>query len=234
MSTVTDVPNATTSSEAQPLHRAVLESPEGGAGLLYPQTAGGVALSAFGVGISAASLSLANAHVVSPTTGGFFVPVALGTGALALLVGGLWEFRGGRAFSGTFGVVYAGFLISTGLIIQFFAGPATEAAGGNAVGDALGAYLLLWCGVTVLLTICAAKLNWPAFLAFLFLALALFFGGLGNVVGIAPGSTGDLLNRIGGWCGLVDAAVAFYLGLSILLAELHGREILPAPAVLRA
>jgi succinate-acetate transporter protein len=157
------------------MDRTVLESPEGGAGLLYPRTAGGVALSAFGVGISAASLSFANAHVVDPATGGFFVPVALGTGALALLTGGLWEFRAGRMFSGTFGVIYAGFLLSTGLIIQFFAGPAATAAGGDGLGDALGAYLLLWCAVTALLTICAAKLDWPAFLAFLFLALALLF-----------------------------------------------------------
>ncbi len=43
--------------------RTVLTSPDGGAGYLYARTAGGVALSAFGVGFAAASLSVANAHI---------------------------------------------------------------------------------------------------------------------------------------------------------------------------
>ena len=37
-----------------------------------------------------------------------FIAVALGIGAGGLLVGGLWEFRRGELFGGTFGVAYSG------------------------------------------------------------------------------------------------------------------------------
>jgi ABC-type Mn2+/Zn2+ transport system permease subunit len=51
----------------------------------------GVALCAIGVGFAAATLSLANAHILDPATGGFFTPVAFGIGAIALFCGGQWE-----------------------------------------------------------------------------------------------------------------------------------------------
>ncbi len=45
----------------------------------------------------------------------------MGTGAAGLLIGGLWGFRGGNLFAGTFGVAFATFLFTTGLILRFFA-----------------------------------------------------------------------------------------------------------------
>ncbi|QRP42777.1 GPR1/FUN34/YaaH family transporter [Amycolatopsis sp. FDAARGOS 1241] len=47
-----------------------------------------------GFGFSLTILSLANTGVVDQRTAMMFVPVAMGTGALATLVGGIWEFRG--------------------------------------------------------------------------------------------------------------------------------------------
>ena len=58
-----------------------------------------------------------------------FIATCFGIGAVGLLIGGLWEFRGGELFGGTFGVGYAGFLFSTALILKFFAGPIIAACG---------------------------------------------------------------------------------------------------------
>jgi hypothetical protein len=74
----------------------------------------------------------------------------LGIGAIGLFIGGMWEFRGGELFGGTFGVGYAGFLFSTALILKFFAGPIIAAAGVASFDHAFAAWLMYLCAAIVL------------------------------------------------------------------------------------
>ncbi len=86
-----------------------------GPGNAFPATATGVPLSVFTFGFSVGILGLVDTGILSGLATGMFVAVALGTGALGLFVGGLWDFRGGNLFGGTFGVAYGLFLLTTGL-----------------------------------------------------------------------------------------------------------------------
>ena len=141
--------------------------------MFAPEAGIGVPLAVAGFGFAVLVLGMANARVFSPAAIGLFVPVAMATGGFCLLIGGLFEFRANNTFGGTFAVLYAGFLLTTGLILRWFAGDITTVAGALAFGDAFGTWLLLWGVFTVLLSVGAWYINMPAFLAFALLAAGL-------------------------------------------------------------
>jgi succinate-acetate transporter protein len=201
----------------------VLKEPAHGAGYFYPDVATGVPLAVACFGFSLAVLSLSNAHIVNPAAIGIFVPVALATGGLGMFAGGVAEFRRGNTFGGTFGVIYACFLITTALILQFFSPGIIAASSLDGFGDAFGAYLILWAIFTAMLTVGARYINLPAFIAFGLLAVVYVVLGINNIV--QPTST--TLAKIGGWVGLVDSAAAWYLASAIVLNATIGRDVLP-------
>ncbi len=130
-------------------------------------------------------------------------------GAFSLLIGGLFEFRANNTFGGTFAVAYAGFLLTTALILRWFSGDISTVAGALAFGDAFGSWLLLWGVFTVLLSVGAWYINMPAFLAFALLAVAYFILGFANIMN--PSDTVTFLTKLGGWVLIVDGIVAWYL-----------------------
>ena len=155
----------------------------------------------------------------------FFVAVAIGTGALGLLIGGLWDFRGGNLFGGTFGVAYALFLLTTGLLLRFFAPTIITGVGANAFGDAFGAWLIMWAIFTAVMAVGAYTINMPAFLAFALLFALYVILGIAGLGGTASWVT--TLTKIGGWVALADAVAAWYLGFGVLLNTTVGREMMP-------
>ena len=105
-----------------------------GPGHAYPATAPGVPLSGFSFAFAVGFLGLVETGILSSAVNDIFIATCFGIGAVGLLIGGLWEFRSGELFGGTFGVGYAGFLFSTALILKFFA-PAIITAGGPLAFD---------------------------------------------------------------------------------------------------
>ena len=86
---------------------------------------------------------------------------------------------------------------------------------------AVGWYLLLWGAFTFAMWIGTFALNRALFL--IFLALWVTFA----LLGLAP-ITGDAaLTTLGGYGGLITAALAFYLGAADVINETHGRTVLP-------
>jgi succinate-acetate transporter protein len=81
-----------------------------GPGHAYPATAPGVPLSAFSFAFAVGFLGLVESGILSSAANDIFIATCFGIGAVGLLIGGLWEFRSGELFGGTFGVGYAGFL----------------------------------------------------------------------------------------------------------------------------
>ncbi len=199
--------------------------PLSGPGNAFPATATGVPLSVFTFGFSVGILGLVDTGILSGLATGMFVAVAIGTGALGLFIGGLWDFRGGNLFAGTFGVAYALFLLTTGLILKFFAPAVITAAGANAFGDAFAAWLIMWAVFTAVMAIGAYRINMPAFLAFVLLAAAytiLAIAGLGGTAGwVSP------LTKVGGWVLLADLVAAWYLGFGIVLNATIGKDMVP-------
>ena len=186
--------------------------------------ASGVPLAVFSFGFSVIALSLANAELFN-LNAGLFVPVAFGTGALGMLVGGLMEFRNGNLFGATFGVAYACFLFTTPMILRWFAPEIAldRVAGVGGFGDSFGAYLLLWAIFTAFLTYGAYYVNLPAFLAFLLLTIVYLLAG---IVNITSPSTNTLLN-ITGWIGLADGFCAWWVGMGLVLNDMGPKPIIP-------
>jgi succinate-acetate transporter protein len=188
----------------------------------FQEAASGTPLAVFGFGFAITMLSLANAEIIPPTAS-VFIPVALGTGASLMLVGGLWEFRNGNLFGATFGVAYAGFLFTTAAMLRWFAPEITDAAGPGGFGDGFGAYLLVWALFTAMLSVGAYYINVPAFIAFVLLVVVYVLLGIVNIT--QPSSA--FLTNLAGWVGLADGAAAFYLGMGIVLNPMGARELLP-------
>jgi uncharacterized protein len=190
-----------------------------------PQPGIGVPLAVGTFGFSVLVLGLPTSRIISPDALGIFVPVAFGTGALGLFIGGLWEYRANNIFGGSFALFYACFLFTTALILRFFAPGITEAAGEGGFGDAFGAWLILWAIFTSILSVGAWHINMPAFLAFALLALAYVLLGIANLA--SPGGLSDAFTRIGGWVLLADGATAWYLTSGLVLNPTVGRELVP-------
>ncbi len=199
--------------------------PATGPGNAFPATATGVPLSVFSFGFSVGILGLIDTGILSGGAVPFFVAVAIGTGALGLLIGGLWDFRGGNLFGGTFGVAYALFLLTTGLLLRFFAPTIITGVGANAFGDAFGAWLIMWAIFTAVMAVGAYTINMPAFLAFALLFALYVILGIAGLGGTASWVT--TLTKIGGWVALADAVAAWYLGFGVLLNTTVGREMMP-------
>lgn len=200
-------------------------APPTGPGHSFPATASGVPLSVYAFGFSVGILGLVDTGILNSADSAFFVAVAFGTGAVGLLIGGLWDFFGGNLFGGTFGVAYALFLFTTGLILKFFAPGLIGSAGPGAFGTGFAAWLILWAIFTALLSVGARVINLPAFLAFVLLVAVYLLLAIASIGGTA-GWAGDL-TKIGGWFAIADGIAAWYLGTGILLNATLGRDLLP-------
>jgi succinate-acetate transporter protein len=196
-----------------------------GPGYFFPATAPGVPLSAFAFAFAVGFLGLVDSGVLASAASSMFIGVLLGVGTLGLLVGGLWEFRAGELFGGTFGLGYAGFLLSTGLILKFFTAPIVAAAGPLAFNHAFAAWLLMWAIFTGVFAIGARTIAWAAFMPFFLAFLVLVILSIGLLGGTA--SWASDVTKIGGWVAIVDGLAAGYLGSAILLNTTHARDMLP-------
>ncbi len=189
-----------------------------------PQAGIGVSLSVGVFGFSVIMLGMADARIFTPAATTIFVPVAIGLGAFGLLLGGIFELRANNVFAGTFSLLYAGFLLATGLILRGTFSPLlVKTAGAGGFGDAFGAWLLLWCVFTAGLTIAAYHINMPAFLAFALLALAYLLLGFSNIGN--PGSTVNFLTKAGGWVLIIDGLCAWWLSLGLAINSVIGEKI---------
>jgi succinate-acetate transporter protein len=203
------------------LAERVLTSTEHGRTYFYPETASGTPLALIGFGFGLTVVSIIQTHWLPLTTIGFVIPVAFGFSALCTIVGGLWEFRGDNLFGGLWPLVYGGFWLSLGLILNTYAARVTSAAGALAFGRIFGSYLLILGFVTVFLMVAAYFVAAPALLAFVLLVAVDILLGLAYIL---PNSG---VQMAGGYLGLVDSLIAWYVAAALLINTTAGRNLLP-------
>jgi succinate-acetate transporter protein len=186
--------------------------------------ANAVPTSVFGFAVVVTMLSLANSGLLG--SGKLVVPLFMIIGFFG--IGGLFELRNGDIFGGTFGVVYATFLLATAVALRFFA-PAADASPAvvKAFGGEVGSLFLLFALISFIFTAAARIVNRTAVAAFALLAVVLLLAGLANIIG---GSTGADLTKAAGYVGLLDGAAAFWLATGILMNVMHGKDIIPLGA----
>jgi uncharacterized protein len=196
-----------------------------GAGHAYPATAPGVPLSAFAFAFAVGFLGLVETGILSSAANDIFIATCFGIGAVGLLIGGLWEYRAGELFGGTFGVGYAGFLFSTALILKFFAAPIIASGGVLAFDHAFAAWLILWALFTAVFAIGASRISLAAVAPFTLAFIVLVVLAIANLGGTASWTTD--VAKVGGWFALLDGFAAGYLGAAIVLNVTLAKELLP-------
>jgi succinate-acetate transporter protein len=204
----------------------VLESPSGGAGIYYPNTPpAGIALQLGALGIVLALLSAAFAHLFNPGATGIVIPVAFSVGAIAIFTGGIINFRAGILVAGVIGVLYGTFWISVGITLQFTSVTLVKAVGVDSFSDSFATYLVLWGVMSLGLSLPVWFVSKVVFAQQLLLAVVFFV--LAASYFAAPGGVG--LGKTGGVLGLIDAALCFYISMSLVTNETAGKQILPLP-----
>ncbi|MCW2704520.1 MAG: hypothetical protein JWQ37_2515 [Blastococcus sp.] len=163
-------------------------------------------------------LSLFNAGLLPAAGEPIVFGVALAYGGAAQVLAGMWEFRKGNVFGATAFTSYGAFWLSFWAFVTFYAPDIPDA---TARATAVGWYLIGWGIFTVVLWV--ASLRTTAVLALLFTLLAATFFVLGS--GDVAHNAG--LTTLGGYLGLVTAAVAWYACLAGVSASTFGRAVLP-------
>lgn len=173
-------------------------------------------LGLLGFGLTTALLQGASTTITEAQTTNITFCFAMGYGGIAQLLAGMWEARRGKMFGAVVFSSYGAFWISYGLfgilatagVIQGLTSP-----------EGLQMMLSLWGIVTFVFFICALGLNLCLQLLLLLLTVTFFL--------LAAGEKHPTAEKVGGWFGIVTAAVAVYIGLAELFNEVQQRNILP-------
>ncbi|KAJ7770768.1 GPR1/FUN34/yaaH family-domain-containing protein [Mycena metata] len=157
-------------------------------------------------------LSLFNVSARNIHTPNVVVGMACFTGGLAQLLAGMWEFPNGNTFGATAFTSYGAFWLSYASILLPNTGIIAAYTDPEELASALGIFLFAWFIVTVMFLIASLRKSVAFIVLFGFLAITFGFLGAGEFSG------NPNITKIGGGCGLFTAAVAYYIGLSDLLA----------------
>jgi succinate-acetate transporter protein len=162
-------------------------------------------------------LSVFNAGLI--TTSGLVavvLPLALFYGGLAQFVAGVWEFRKGNTFGALAFCSFGAFWLSFAAYAKYV----EPGLGGNA-HIATGIYLLGWAIFTGYMVIAAARVNGAVLGVFVFLTLTF----VALTIGIW--SQTSAITKLGGWLGLITAALAWYASCAVVANSTWKRTLLP-------
>jgi hypothetical protein len=149
--------------------------------------------------------------------GGEAVPMVLACafafGGTAQILAGLMEMPRGNTFGFVAFCGYGAFWWSFALFVTFFAA--------KVPGAFVGWYLLLWGVFTAFMWVASWKKHKALMLIFTFLTITFFALAAKDLFGIPA------MGVLGGYLGLVTAALAFYLAAAEVINESFGRTVLP-------
>ena len=178
-----------------------------------PLGLGGFALTTFMLSVFNAGSNLIDSRLL-----GVVVPVALFYGGIAQFAAGMWEFRTNNTFGATAFASYGAFWMSFAGYI-FFIVPQIEATG--KANSATGLFLLAWLIFTLYMTIASWRASRVLFILFVLLSitfLLLVIGALANK---------SVVTNVGGWFGIVTAAVAWYGSAAVVINSTWKVPIFP-------
>ena len=189
--------------------------------------AGPLGLAAFA--LTTFLLSASNAKWMDSATGSAWLGFAFAYGGLGQILASMWEFRNRNVFAATAFGTYGGFWIGLGLWALLVAPPPAgapplvAAAHAAAAGKDLGWILLAFAIFNTYMLLWSTQVNWAVFLVFLTLEateIVLF-------IGFFQGASGTNTIKVGGYVGVVTAAVAWYTSAAGVINGMKGRPVLP-------
>ena len=164
-------------------------------------------------------LSLVNAKLIPAGAEPVVFGLALAYGGLGQFLAGMWEFRKGNTFGATAFGSFGAFWISYWALVTFYLTSIPKAD----TNDAVGWFLIAWGIFTTIMFLASFRTSAALVLLFLLLAATFYFLGFGNL------NVSETTVKIGGYLGIVTAAVAWYAALAGVMASTFGRTVLPNP-----
>lgn len=177
------------------------------------KTANPAPLGLLGFGMTTVLLSLHNAGGILALDG---ITLAMGifVGGLAQVIAGLMEYKNGNTFGTVAFTLYGMFWLT-------FVATHIGMPGMGFEEPSIATYLLLWGILTLFLFIGTLKGRVSLKIVFITLTVTFFLLSAGHFTGV------DAIVTAGGAVGLVCGLAAMYTAFAEVLAEQHGREILP-------
>jgi succinate-acetate transporter protein len=164
-------------------------------------------------------LSFVNANIIKEIGAvNVVIALALFYGGIAQLLAGMWEFKRGNTFGATAFASFGAFWLSYWALVKLSIGPATD------IHQAIGLYLLSWCIFTAYMTLAALRTNLAVLGVFVLLTLTFLFLAIGAFMNDPQP---DSMTKVGGWFGIVTAAVAWYASSAGVVNATHGKTVLP-------
>jgi len=157
-------------------------------------------------------LSLFNVNTRGIQTPNVIVGMAIFAGGLVQLLAGMWEFPRGNVFGATAFSMYGSFWMSYATIFIPSSGILDAYATDAELHNALGLYLMVWFMVTVMFILPVMRKNVAFTVLLSTLALALLCLGISEFTGNVK------VTKAGGVFGIITGLVAYYIGVSELLA----------------
>ncbi len=155
-----------------------------------------------------------------------WVAPAIFYGGLAQFMAGMWEFKNRNVFGATAFSTYGAFWLGFGLFIIL--AETTKFLGSYTGGDASNAaawFLLAFAIFNLYMLIASTQLNVAVFMVFLTLQATEIVLVIGNF-NVSHGGTSWWVH-LGGWLGILTAAVAWYASAAGVMNGVSGRVVFP-------
>jgi uncharacterized protein len=168
-------------------------------------------------------LSAFNADWMTGAGGLAWLGYAFGYGGLVQLLAGMWEFRNRNVFGATAFCSYGGFWLGLGLYFILPGGGASLLAAGKVTAfqkDA-GWILLAFAIFNTYMLLWSTQVNAAVFAVFLTLEATEIILFTGNFAGNAN------IVKLGGYAGVLTAAVAWYTSAAGVINGMRGTPFLP-------
>ncbi|PZS22421.1 MAG: hypothetical protein DLM60_04505 [Pseudonocardiales bacterium] len=166
-------------------------------------------------------LSCVNAGLVTKAIEPAVLPLALFYGGLVQLLAGMWEFRKANTFGALAFSSYGAFWLSFAAYVKFVVPGLPPASAASAPG----LFLLTWTIFTAYIAVASLRVS-GAVAAVLLAVLATF---ILLTVGAYSGAAG--ITIIGGYLGLVTAALAWYASFAGVTNATFQKTVLPVFSV---
>jgi succinate-acetate transporter protein len=159
-------------------------------------------------------LSAANANLWHGGGAAAALSLALVYGGIAQFAAGMWEFHRRNTFGALAFTSYGAFWISFYVLLKIPAiapGP-----------DTVAVFLLGWTIFTLYMTVAASRVSMAVFSVFVVLSVTFILLTIGNW-----GAGHANIVKIGGWTGLLTAALAWYASAAGVINDTHKKVVLP-------
>lgn len=165
-------------------------------------------------------LSVINSGMIDARDEPAVFGVALFYGGIVQVLAGMWEFVKGNTFGALAFSSYGAFWLSFWWLVTHLDAFAQDAP----VAKAVGLFLLSWTIFTLYMTVAASRTSVALFAVFIVLSLTFIALTLGK---FATGDAATTWTHLGGWLGIITAALAWYVSFAGVLSSTWKRTVLP-------